>query len=47
MPFLRDLVRKQQEVRQAGDKAGHERVKMVAAGMLTPYAVAEDIGYEW
>jgi hypothetical protein len=47
IPFLADLARQQQEAQQAGDEARHDRVTMLAVGMLTLHAIAEDMGYEW
>jgi death on curing protein len=47
MPFLRDLGRQQRDAQQAGDQEGWSRVTMLAVGMMTLYALAEDMGYEW
>ena len=47
IPFLRDLARQQSDARQSGDEQGHDRITMLAVGMLTLHALAEDMGYEW
>lgn len=47
IPFLTDLARQQQEAREAGDDEGWNRLTMLAVGMMTLYAIAEDMGYEW
>ena len=46
IPFLRDLARQQQEAKEAGDEKGWDRVTILAVGMITLYAIAEDMGYE-
>jgi death-on-curing protein len=47
MPLLLDLGRQQQECHARGDTAGWEKITMLAVGLLTLYAIAEDLGYEW
>lgn len=47
MPFLRDLARQQEEARASGDQKEWDRITMLAVGMMTLYALAEDMGYEW
>ena len=47
MPFLRDLARQQREAQQVGDQSGWDRITMLAVGMMSLYAIAEDMGYEW
>jgi death-on-curing protein len=47
IPLLRDLERQQREAQDAGDVAGWERITMLAVGLLTLHALAEDMGYQW
>jgi death-on-curing protein len=47
IPLLGDLARQQDEAKQAGDQPGWDRITMLAVGMLTIHALAEDMGYEW
>jgi hypothetical protein len=47
MPFIRDLGRQQQEAKQAGDQETWDRITMLAVGMMTLHALAEDMDYEW
>jgi death-on-curing protein len=47
MPLLADLAREQQECLSGGDTQAWERITMLAVGILTLYAMAEDMGYEW
>jgi death-on-curing protein len=47
MPFMRRLAQEQSATQQSGDAVGYERITMLAVGMITLYALAEDQGYEW
>jgi len=47
IPLLRELDRQQREAEQAGNSGGWERITMLAVGILTLHALAEDMGYEW
>jgi death-on-curing protein len=47
MPILEDFARQQRDAKDAGDQHGWDRITMLAVGMLTLYALAEDMGYEW
>lgn len=47
IPFLLDLGRKQREAEQSGDREGWNRITMLAVGVMTLHALAEDMGYEW
>jgi death on curing protein len=47
IPLLRDLERQQREARQAGNQNERDRITMLAVGIMTLYALAEDMGYEW
>ncbi len=47
MPFVRDLERQQLEAKIAGDEVGWKKITMLAVGMITLHAIAEDMGYEW
>lgn len=47
MPFIADLERQQVEAKEAGNQVGWDRLTMLAVGMLTLHAIAEDMGYEW
>lgn len=47
IPLLSDLAKQQQEAQETGDDKGWEKVTMLAVGMMTLYALAEDMGYEW
>jgi death-on-curing protein len=47
MPFVGDLARQQHEAKQSNDDSGYDRITMLAVGMMTLYAIAEDLGYEW
>jgi death-on-curing protein len=47
MPLLGELGRQQLEAAQAGDSKGWDRVTALSVGILTLYALAEDMGYEW
>ncbi|MCR4315142.1 MAG: type II toxin-antitoxin system death-on-curing family toxin [Planctomycetes bacterium] len=47
MPILRDLAREQLEALESGNQIAYERVTMLATGLMTLHALAEDMGYEW
>jgi len=47
MPLMQELARQQEEADRKGDKHGWDRLTMLAVGMLTLHALAEDMGYEW
>lgn len=47
MPFLGDLGRQQHQAELAGDDRGRDKITVLAVGMLTLHALAEDLGYEW
>jgi len=44
MPLLHELARQQQE---AVNKQARHRITMLAVGMMTLHALAEDMRYEW
>jgi len=47
MPFLRELARQQQVASEEHDDQSHGRITMLAVGMMTLHALAEDMGYQW
>jgi death-on-curing protein len=47
MPLLSNLMDEQAASRDAQDEREWERITMLAVGILTLHALAEDMGYEW
>jgi death-on-curing protein len=47
IPLLADLARQQSQASQTNDKSEYERITFLAVGIMTLYALAEDMGYEW
>lgn len=47
IPLLLDLARQQREADQSGDRDAWNRITMLAVGVMTLHALAEDMGYEW
>jgi death-on-curing protein len=47
MPFLLDLAHQQKNAEQSGNTQDWDRITFLAIGMMTLYAYAEDMGYEW